>query len=60
VETNIFDFDRDIYDRELIVYPTKFIRSNRRFESTAELILQLAKDKNNVLEIITQGEQKCL
>jgi riboflavin kinase / FMN adenylyltransferase len=60
VETNIFDFDRDIYDRELIVYPTKFIRSNRRFEATAELIQQLAKDKNNVLEIISQGEQKCL
>ena len=59
VEANIFDFDRDIYDREIIVYPTHFIRGNRRFESTEALVRQIAIDKNNILEIMKKGETTC-
>ena len=52
VEANIFDFDRDIYDEEILVFPTQYVRDNRKFESTDKLVEQLAIDKNNVLRII--------
>ncbi len=59
VETNIFDFDRDIYDQEIIVYPTHFVRGNRRFDSTDALVRQIAIDKINILEIVKKGETTC-
>ena len=52
VEANIFDFDEDIYDEEILVCPTHYIRGNQKFDSTDELIEQLKKDKENVLRII--------
>ncbi len=60
VEANLFDFDRDIYDEELIVYPTRFVRENRHYASTEELVRQIAIDKMNVLEIVQRGETRCL
>jgi riboflavin kinase/FMN adenylyltransferase len=59
VEANLFDFDRDIYDHEIVVYPTHFIRANERFASTAELVKQIEHDKVNVLSIISKGAQTC-
>lgn len=59
VEANIFEFDRDIYDEEITVYPTHFVRENRNYDSTAELVGQIAQDKISVLEIIAKGEQTC-
>ncbi len=57
VEANLFEFDRDIYDQEIIVFPTHFIRGNQKFNSTAELIKQLERDKIKVLEIINKEKQ---
>ena len=59
VEANIFDFDRDIYDQEIIVYPTHFVRGNRRFDSTEALVRQIETDKTSILEIIRKGETTC-
>jgi riboflavin kinase/FMN adenylyltransferase len=59
VEANLFDFDRDIYDEEIIVNPTHFIRENHRYATTQELVRQIALDKVNVLDIITKGETAC-
>jgi riboflavin kinase/FMN adenylyltransferase len=56
VEANLFDFDRDIYDAEISVYPTYFVREGRKFASTAELTEQMALDKKQVLRIIGKGE----
>jgi riboflavin kinase/FMN adenylyltransferase len=56
VEANLFDFDRDIYDAEISVYPTYFVRDGRKFASTAELTEQMALDKKQVLRIIGKGE----
>ncbi len=56
VEANIFDFDRDIYDAEISVYPTYFVREGRKFASTAELTEQMALDKKQVLRIVGKGE----
>ncbi len=57
VEANLFDFDRDIYDRELVVYPTEFVRRNRLFKERDALIEQLKQDKIQVLEILRRGEK---
>ena len=59
VEANLFEFDKDIYDEEITVYPKHFIRENRKYDSTAALVEQIGKDKISVLEIIAQGEQTC-
>ena len=57
VEANLFDFDRDIYDEGIFVYPTHFIRENRKFSSTNELIAQMKKDKELVLNIIKKEKE---
>ena len=59
VEANLFNFDRDIYDAEISVYPMHFIREGRKFASTQELADQMANDKMNVLTIIGKGETTC-
>jgi riboflavin kinase/FMN adenylyltransferase len=60
VEANIFDFDQDIYDHEIIVYPSRYIRANRKYETTDALVAQIEKDKKNVLNILSEGERACL
>jgi len=59
VEANLFDFDQDIYDEEIIVYPTQHIRGNRQFPSTDALVEQIGKDKKDVLRRIVMGEKQC-
>ena len=59
VEANIFDFDRDLYDQPVIVYPTRYIRPSRKFESPEALAAQLRQDKEEVLQIIREGERAC-
>ena len=48
VETNIFDFDEDIYGRIVRVDFYKFIRPERRFESAEDLSKEIAA---NVVEV---------
>ena len=60
VEANIFDFDRDIYDEDIVAYPTHFIRNNKKFESTDDLIKQLETDKKRVLSTIEQENKNVL
>jgi len=54
VEANLFDFDKVVYDRDILVYPTHFVRENRKFQSTDELKIQMKKDKELVLNIIAK------
>jgi len=54
VEVNIFDFKQDLYDQEITVYPTHFIRENRKFDATDKLVEQIEKDKINVIRIINE------
>jgi riboflavin kinase/FMN adenylyltransferase len=44
VETNIFDFDKEIYGEELTVYFIKRLRSVKTFANLDELKAQIAKD----------------
>jgi riboflavin kinase/FMN adenylyltransferase len=59
VEANLFDFDREIYGEEIIVYPTKYIRENRRFATKEALVEQIDKDKKQVLNIPKKGDAAC-
>ncbi|MBN2226730.1 MAG: bifunctional riboflavin kinase/FAD synthetase [candidate division Zixibacteria bacterium] len=58
VEVNIFDFNGDLYDREIVVYPEVFIRENNVFPNTDALVVQLARDRDNVVRIKHKGETK--
>ena len=44
VETNVFDFDKDIYGNNVKVSFLKFIRNEKKFASANELIEQIKKD----------------
>jgi riboflavin kinase/FMN adenylyltransferase len=60
VEANLFDFDRDIYAQEIVVYPCAFVRPNRKFESREALVAQIELDKTQILGILkNQGERTC-
>ena len=50
IETNIFDFDGDLYGRDIVVYFDHFSRPERRFASREELFRQIARDCENALE----------
>jgi riboflavin kinase/FMN adenylyltransferase len=58
VEANLFDFDEEIYDDEVVVFAADFIRENRRFESTDALVEQIHEDKEKVLSIFRKERKK--
>ena len=45
VETNIIDFDRDIYGKDVLVGFYDWIRTEQKFSDMEELKLQLARDR---------------
>lgn len=45
IEVNIFDFDKDIYGRNLRVYLRQYMRPEIKFDNLEELIMQLGIDK---------------
>ncbi|HXB07805.1 MAG TPA: bifunctional riboflavin kinase/FAD synthetase [Puia sp.] len=49
LEVNLFDFDEDIYGRELRVYVKKFLRPELKFNGLEELKAALAQDKIDTL-----------
>ena len=50
VETNLMDFDEDIYGETIIVNLMTFMRPERRFDSTEELRLQIESDIRRAYE----------
>lgn len=52
VEANLFQFDRDVYDTEVTLYPSHYIRGNARFDSAEALSRQIAEDKKTILKLI--------
>jgi riboflavin kinase / FMN adenylyltransferase len=55
VEVNIFDFDEDIYGREISIHFVERIRDEQKFNSLEELKKQIEKDKIRVPEILSAG-----
>jgi riboflavin kinase / FMN adenylyltransferase len=53
IEVNIFDFDKDIYDQNIRLNFHHFVRSDIKFNSLDELKVQLAKDREDVLKMLS-------
>jgi len=49
IEVNLFDFDQDIYERELRVFVKAFLRPELKFNGLEELKAALAQDKVDAL-----------
>lgn len=46
LEVNLFDFERDIYERRVIVEFVRFVRSEQKFSSAEEFLAQLERDRD--------------
>ncbi|MBM3412978.1 MAG: bifunctional riboflavin kinase/FAD synthetase [Bacteroidetes bacterium] len=53
IEVNIFDFDQDIYGQVLEVHMIAYLREEEKYNSLAELIEQLGKDKQSSLQVLS-------
>jgi riboflavin kinase/FMN adenylyltransferase len=52
IEVNIFDFNADIYNKEITVFMYKKMRDEEKYGSLDELKAQLAVDKQNALNFL--------
>ncbi|MFA6085395.1 bifunctional riboflavin kinase/FAD synthetase [Mucilaginibacter sp.] len=52
IEVNIFDFSAEIYNKELRMEFLHFVREDIKFASLEELVVQLGKDKEDVLALL--------
>lgn len=52
IEVNIFDFNADIYNKQLRMEFLHFVREDIRFASLDELVVQLGKDKESVQALL--------
>ncbi len=52
VETHIFDFDADLYDKEVTLYFCDFLRDDAQFDSDEQLANQIERDKKHAIEYL--------
>ena len=52
IEVNVFDFDKDIYEKTIRVYVKKFLRAEVKFNTLEELVKQIDQDKINSLQVL--------
>ncbi|MBY0144471.1 bifunctional riboflavin kinase/FAD synthetase [Neobacillus niacini] len=50
VEVNVFNFDRDIYGKQVIVEWHKYLRKEQKFSGINELVAQIERDKQNAIQ----------
>lgn len=48
IETYMFNFDKQVYDKNVEIHFLKFIRGERKFSSEKELIYQIRKDVDTI------------
>jgi riboflavin kinase/FMN adenylyltransferase len=53
LELHLFDFDRDIYGKDIEVRFLRFLRQEQKFENLAALRAQIARDVTHAREIFT-------
>jgi riboflavin kinase/FMN adenylyltransferase len=58
LEANIFDFQDNIYDEEIIVEVIERLRDERKFVSAEELVKQIQKDKEECVKFFETYEIK--
>lgn len=52
IEVNLFDFDGDLYNKDLTAEFLEFVRPDEKFSDIETLRKQIQKDKDRVLEVI--------
>ena len=52
IEINLFEFDQDIYGKMLKVFVKRYLRAQVKYNSTEELVKQMAEDKKASLIIL--------
>ncbi|WP_370514482.1 riboflavin biosynthesis protein RibF [Alteribacillus sp. YIM 98480] len=52
IEVHLFDFNEDIYGKDVIVHWHAFIRGEKKFSSAEELVEQIGKDKEKAKYIL--------
>ncbi len=54
IESHIFNFDNDIYGKEIKLRFVDFVREDIKFDNTEALKNQIDKDKSNIINILNQ------
>jgi riboflavin kinase / FMN adenylyltransferase len=54
IEVNIFEFDGELYGREVTLFFVAKIRNERKFEGKAALVEQLFADKEDALRLLAE------
>jgi riboflavin kinase/FMN adenylyltransferase len=57
IEVNLFDFDQDIYGKELRVFVIKYLRPELKFDGLEALKDALAQDKLDSLAALKTAER---
>ncbi len=52
IEVYLFDFNNDLYDKEMTIYVVEHVRNQHKFESMEALKQQIDKDKKMVLNML--------
>jgi riboflavin kinase/FMN adenylyltransferase len=52
VETHLFDFEGDLYDKQITIYLRDYLREEQKFESLEALELQLLIDQQRAKMIL--------
>lgn len=55
VEVHVMDFDENIYGQNITVYFEQFLREDRKFQTTDELIKHIQHDKNTAIHYFANG-----
>lgn len=58
IEVNIFDFNKDIYGKDLKVELIEFLREDKKFDSLEDLVVQLADDERVSKDILQKIENQ--
>ncbi len=53
IEVNIFDFDQDLYGRQITIFFKHFLRDELKFVSAEALIEQMKQDKKRSIELLS-------
>ena len=57
VEVHLFDFDQDIYGKEVLVEWHLYLRQEQKFSGIEELVTQIEKDKQKALQYFAEVRQ---
>jgi riboflavin kinase/FMN adenylyltransferase len=55
IEAHLFDFNEDLYGKEITIEFIYFLREEHKFESVEELVIQLNIDKENAISYLSNN-----